>query len=81
MFCRLAALMDEQNAALSERGRSSERLTKAKLCRETGLAKTTVNRLYGNSFDRIDKSTVETLANFFNCDVAELFVMKRGEDG
>lgn len=80
MFCRLAALMDERNAELSEKGGSFDRFTKAKLQRDTGLAKTTINRLYGNTFDRIDKATVQTLLNYFDCGLAELFTDKVVED-
>ena len=37
---------------------------------------TTVNRLHNNGFERVDTMTVNTLCNYFGCDVGELFVMR-----
>lgn len=66
MYCRLAVLMAEKDP----------RLTQRRLSRETRLSVTTVNRLHNNDFERIDTATVNTLCNYFGCDVGELFVMK-----
>lgn len=66
MFCRLAVLMAEKDPKLSQR----------KLAEETGLAIATVNRLFNNTFDRVDKNTLETLCNYFNKDVGDLLVMR-----
>lgn len=66
MYCRLAVLMAEKDP----------RLTQRRLSRETGLSVTTVNRLHNNEFERVDTSTVNTLCNYFGCEVGDLFVMK-----
>lgn len=69
MFCRLAVLMAEKDPKLSQR----------KLSEETGLGLTTVNRLFNNTFDRVDKNTLEKLCNYFGKDVGELLVMRDAE--
>lgn len=66
MYCRLAVLMAEKDP----------RLTQRQLSRETRLSVTTVNRLHNNGFERVDIMTVNTLCNYFGCDVGELFVMR-----
>jgi putative transcriptional regulator len=78
MNCRLASLIDAYNLKISEKG-SGARLTQRNLSLETGLAATTLNRLYRNDFDRIDVRTVETLCNFFGCNVGDLLVMREVE--
>lgn len=69
MFCRLAVLMAEKDP----------RLTQRQLSRETGLSVTTVNRLHNNEFERVDTSTVNTLCNYFSCNVGDLFVMREAK--
>lgn len=66
MFCRLAVLMAEKDP----------RLTQRQLSRDTRLSVTTINRLHNNEFERVDLATVNTLCNYFGCDVGELFVMR-----
>ena len=67
MYCRLAVLMAEKDP----------RLTQRRLSRETRLSVTTVNRLHNNDFERVDTATVNTLCNYFGCDVGELIVLKK----
>lgn len=66
MYCRLAVLMAEKDPKLSQR----------KLSDDTGLGVTTINRLFNNTFDRVDKNTVEVLCNYFGRSVGDLFVMR-----
>lgn len=70
MFCRLAVLMAEKDPQLSQR----------QLARDTGLDITTVNRLFTNNFSRVDVTTVETLCNYFDKEVGDLFHMRKPED-
>lgn len=76
MYCRLAALIDEKNLRLSDLGQSSDRLTQRKLAAATGIATTTINRLYNNDFDRVDVRTLETLCNYFGCEVGDLLALR-----
>lgn len=55
MKCRLKVLMAERD------------LIQADLVRDLGLGSHTVSKLYNNSFKRVDRSTVETLMNYFDC--------------
>ncbi|WP_072143581.1 helix-turn-helix transcriptional regulator [Pseudanabaena sp. 'Roaring Creek'] len=70
MYCRLAVLMMEKDTRLSQR----------ELSRRTGLSVTAINRLHNNEFDRVDAATINTLCNYFNCEVGDLFVMKEVEE-
>ena len=70
MFCRLAVVMKEKDS----------RLTQRELSRQTGLSGTAISRLHNNEFDRVDTGTVNTLCEYFNCEVGDLFVMKEVED-
>lgn len=79
MICRLASLIDEQNLKLSEMGQTEKRLTQRRLAIETGIATTTLNRLFKNDFSRVDVNTVEALCNYFGCEVGDIFVMKEIE--
>jgi putative transcriptional regulator len=69
MYCRLAVLMAEKDP----------RLTQRRLSKETKLSVTTVNRLHNNDFERVDTATINTLCNYFGCDVGELFVMREAK--
>lgn len=77
MFCRLAALIDAWNLKASESEDGCDRrLNQRKIALETGLATSTLNRLYNNDFTRVDVQTVETLCNYLGCEIGELFVLK-----
>jgi putative transcriptional regulator len=80
MICRLASLIDERNLKLSESGEPSKRLTQRKLADETKVATTTINRLFNNDFDRVDRQTVEKLCNYFGCEVGDLLVMREVDE-
>ena len=66
MHCRLAVLMAERDPRMSQ----------SELSRQTGLALTTINRLHNDNFTRIDTTTIETLCNYFSCELTDLFVLK-----
>lgn len=66
MFCRLAVLMAEKDPKLSQR----------KLAEDTGLGIATINRLFNNSFDRVDRHTVEVLCRYFGRGVGDLFEIR-----
>lgn len=67
MRCKLRVLMAQQNPPLTQKA----------LMEATGLGSHTVSRLANNSFTQVNRSTVETLVNYFNCDIADLFEVKR----
>ena len=66
MYCRLAVLMAEKDPQLSQR----------RLAEETKLSTATINKLYLNRFDRVDRHTTEVLCDYFGCEVGDLFVLK-----
>jgi putative transcriptional regulator len=70
MYCRLGVLMAEKDPQLSQR----------QLAKETGLDITTINRLFTNNFGRVDVGTIETLCNYFEKNVGDLFEMRLPED-
>jgi len=70
MYCRLAVLMMEKDTRLSQR----------ELSRVTGVSKDAIGRLHNNDFNRVDADTINTLCNYFNCEVGDLFVMREVED-
>ena len=67
MFCRLAVLMAEKDPLLSQR----------QLAKDTGLSPTTVHKLFTNKFERVDAHTVETLCEYFDKEIGDLFVLRR----
>lgn len=66
LYCRLAVLMAERDPGLSQ----------AKVAEDTKLSTTTVNKLYKNKFNRVDKNTIETLCNYFDCNLQDLLTLK-----
>ncbi|WP_241993610.1 helix-turn-helix domain-containing protein [Trichormus variabilis] len=70
MFCRLAVLMAEKDPQLSQR----------QLARDTGLDVTTINRLFTNNFSRVDVGTIETLCNYFQKNVGDLFELRHPDN-
>jgi putative transcriptional regulator len=51
-------------------------LTQKELAKELSLGPNTVNKLYNNSFKRIDTETIEKLCHFFSCEINEFFELK-----
>lgn len=66
MYCRLAVLMAEKDPRLNQK----------RLSEETGLAESTISRLYNNTFTRVDKTTVDVLCRYFGRDINELFELR-----
>ena len=77
MKCLLPLLFDDYNS----RAFSAEkpRITQAVLAEKTGIAKSTISRLYTGSAKRIDFSTTASLCEFFNCGVGDLFTLVEDE--
>ncbi|XGB43223.1 MAG: helix-turn-helix transcriptional regulator [Nodosilinea sp. LVE1205-7] len=50
-------------------------LTQTALTEATGLGSHTISRLVNNRFDRIDRSTIETLVDFFGCEIGDLLTL------
>lgn len=48
-------------------------INQSQLIEDLELSSHTVNKLYNNSFSRIDKKTVEKLCEYFNCNISDLF--------
>lgn len=69
MRCRLAVLMAERVPPLTQK----------RLAKETRLSPTTISQLYQNKFKRVDVDTVDTLCDYFNCDIGDLFVRREVE--
>ena len=66
MFCRLAILMAEKDARLSQR----------QLAKDTGLSPTTINKLFTNKFVRVDCRTIKVLCRYFKRDISDLFELR-----
>lgn len=66
MFCKLAILMAEKDARLSQR----------QLSRDTGLSPNTINKLFTNQFERVDVNTIEVLCNYLKRDIGDLFELR-----
>lgn len=66
MFCRLAILMAQKDARLSQR----------QLAKDTGLSPTTINKLFTNQFVRVDSNTIEVLCEYFGRNISDLFELR-----
>jgi putative transcriptional regulator len=68
VFSRLPHLMVDKDP----------RLTQRKLATELKLSHTTINKLYNGQplTARIDPETVQTICDYFNCEVGDLLVMR-----
>ena len=53
----------------------------SQLSKETGLSRPTLYRIYNETGDRIEYSTIERLCDFFGCSIGELleYVPEKGE--
>ena len=73
MKCRLPILMDQYNARAFEAG--GTRLSQTLLAEKTGIAASTISRLFTGVAQRVDFSTAEKLCNFFECEVGDLLAL------
>ena len=71
MKCLLPLLLDRYNSQAFESGQ--ERISQSVLAERTGIAASTVSRLFTGSAKRIDFSTAERICEFFGCGVGDLF--------
>ncbi|MBD2364482.1 helix-turn-helix transcriptional regulator [Anabaena minutissima FACHB-250] len=71
MICNLQRIIDLKNAESQ-----GKRMSQAAIAKETGIAVTTINRLYNNKFNRVDTGTVEKLCAYLACEIGELFILK-----
>lgn len=55
----------------------AKRLKISDVVRETGINRSTVNRLYHETTTRIDYETLETLCNFLECDICDFLEIVR----
>jgi putative transcriptional regulator len=53
------------------------RLKIADVCRDTGLSRTTVSRLYHEDVIKLDLETLELLCNYLDVDIAEMIEITR----
>ena len=70
MKCLLPVLINEYNNKTFMSG--GERLTQASLSEQTGIAASTINRMYNGTARRFDAHVIERLCEFFSCDVGDL---------
>ena len=73
MKCLLPVLIDRYNSASFLSG--GERLTQSALSEKTGIAASTINRMYNGTAQRYDAQVLERLCAFFGCDVGELLAL------
>ena len=64
--CRLSILMGER------------KLRVADVARGTDLSRSTVTSLYKETAERVDLNTIDSLCEFLDCEVGDLFVRKSG---
>ena len=59
--CNLWKLMGERKLNVTE------------LARETGLPRSTIDALYKDEAQRVDLHAIDTLCDFFECEISDLF--------
>ena len=71
--CLLPVLIDKYNSASFLSG--GERLTQSALSEKTGIAASTINRMYNGTAQRYDSQVLERLCSFFECNVGDLLAL------
>ena len=66
MRCKLRILMAAEDPPV----------TQAQLAQDIGAGPSTINRLYNNTFKRVDAETVEKICHYFNCEISDFFELK-----
>jgi putative transcriptional regulator len=79
MKCLLPVLINQYNNQIFVSG--GERLTQAALAEKTGIAASTISRLFNGGAQRYDAQTVEKLCAFFNCQVGDLLALVEVSNG
>lgn len=59
--CHLSRVMGERKLKISD------------VCRDTGINRGTVTRLYRETAQRVELETLDLLCEYFQCDVCDLF--------
>lgn len=59
--CRLSEMMGRRKLKIAD------------VARETGLPRSTITALYKETAERVELSSVDTLCDYFDCDVGDLF--------
>ncbi len=70
LIFNVSALMDNYNAKLAP---GEPRLSQAKIAKETGLAATTVFRVFNNQTTQVSLTTIEKLCEMFDCEPGDIF--------
>lgn len=73
MKCLLPVLIDKYNSEIFLSG--GDRLTQSSLSEKTGIAASTINRMYNGSAQRYDSAVLERLCTFFQCQVGDLLAL------
>ena len=73
MKCLLPVLINQYNNQIFATG--GERLTQTLLAEKTGIAASTISRLFNGTAQRYDAQTVEKLCAFFKCQVGDLLAL------
>ena len=79
MKCLLPVLINQYNNQIFVTG--GERLTQTSLSEKTGIAASTISRLFNGTAQRYDAQTVEKLCAFFDCQVGDLLALVDVEEG
>ncbi len=61
--------------------KTGRKWTYADISSETGVSPTTLSALAQNKVRRFDAVTVEPLIRFFDCGVADFFILEEDEEG
>jgi putative transcriptional regulator len=69
IHCKLSTILGEK------------RLKRADVVRETGLSKGTVHALYYDRVRRVDYGVLEKICKYLNCDLGDLLVYIKEEEG
>lgn len=62
--CRLSTLMGERKMRIAD------------VCREAGLARSTVTGLYRETAERVDLDAIARLCELFGCEIGELLYVE-----
>jgi len=73
---RLAEMMALDNLQAVQEDNPKLQVTQRSLARDTGLALTTINRLYHNKAESIELETLETLCKYFECEPGDMLKMQ-----
>ena len=73
---KLRSNLDVLIAQHNQKAPRSERVSKRSLAEDLNISRYTIYALANNELDQYPRDVIETLCNFFNCDVGELLTMR-----